>query len=203
MATIIVPAEYQSDAGKYYDYAINIKYARAIHMQWRWNVRNDGEGPGWIDFWIELKREVGWREGTMFYHPDPTWVVYEPGRVPFHGLKYSTDFLDSPESKEFSRLRAGVRVEPGFQGVMIPKGNELHTVTGQLTIPGPEFSQLAKTFWERRLGKAYGSGYQPAQKFHLTVKLIGLAEPQAAFNGPNATILAEHRYKDLFEVEYA
>jgi hypothetical protein len=201
MAAIIIPAEYESVAGKYYDNATDINDARLIHMRWRWNVRNIGDGPGWVDFWVELKRNKGWMEGG-FSSRDVGWVVYEPGREPPHGLQFFTNFLDEPEQKEFAGLSRGVKVKPGFQGRQIPKGGEWYEVEGQLTIPGPSFSTAARTFWDRRLGKAYGFR-KPAQKFHLTVKLIGLDKPDSAFDGSYAKVLGEYRWGDLFEVEYA
>lgn len=198
MPTIIIPASHETQP--YYERPLDIRKAKRITMSWFWNMQNVGVGEGWVDFWIELKRDVGVREGG-WGSQDETWLIYQPGGNPgANGLQYMQGYLNTPEQKNFAKI-GGVTVEPGLGGVWIPADGKEYTARGSLTIPGPRYNTEARTFWERRLGGAYGSGYQPAQKFHLTVKLFQLDHAKAYYAGRYAHELGEHRWENLFEVE--
>ena len=196
MSTIIIPASHEPQP--YYERPLNIRNAKRIKMMWAWNMENVGPGEGWVDFWIELKRDVGPREGGWNAR-DETWLIYEPGKTTNDGLQYMQGYLNSPEQKNFAKI-GGVTVEPGRGGVWVEAGGGNRTAHGSLTIPGPRYNTEARTFWERRLGGAY-TGYKPGQKFHLTVKLFQLDHPRAGFAGPHGHELGEHRWENLFEIE--
>ena len=193
MTAVIIPGSHQNN----FEPMFPIKGSKKIKMTWDAIIANEGEGPGWYDWWIEFKHDRG------FPWPDLTWVEYAPGwpvkMNPYDkgsgGLKpIATGMLPNPELKEFAAV-GGVGVHPGKSVPIAPGERKL--INGELTIPGPGHSPKAAEFW--RFMETSGRDDQ-VWNFHLTVDLISQKEQGAYYAGGKAETVARHRWENIFSV---
>ena len=154
----------------------------------------------------------------MGWGRDVSWLVYEPGG-PFNpglgpgpeGLQYKGPprgfFAEtSPlEAQGFYALREDYEIVPGGNKGIVSLSTT--DARGKLTIPGGQASPEAGEFWTKMLRQ-----FRQGLKFHLTVKLYAhdgsgldpysLGRIDDSFWKSNgATLLGEHTWKDIFEVE--
>ncbi|HIB69447.1 MAG TPA: hypothetical protein EYO33_31285 [Phycisphaerales bacterium] len=198
MTAVIIPGSHQNNFVPVFE----IKGAKKLGMEWLSVVRNEGEGPGWVDWWIEFKHDKGSFVGIG--GGDTLWVEYAPGWPvskihPYDkgsgGLKpIAKGALTGPEQRNFAAI-GGVEVSPG-KSIRVDPGETIN-FEGTLTIPGPGFSPKAAEFW--RFMETTG-GSRDTWNFHLTVDLIEQREPGAYYEGGRAQTIARHRWENIFSV---
>jgi len=192
MSSIIIPADHDRPSER--ESVLVIRGAREITMEWEWEVRNEGDGDGWADYWIQLQKEVGTREAL--WSKDKTWLEYHPGV----GLKFEEGYLADRWQKEFAKL-GGVEVYPKIPGgrLQVVQPGKTRKIVGRLTIPGPDFSARAYNFWSSLW---YSQGYNPDPTFNLEIRLYMLSKKDAAFDSTqNAKLLGKHRWGKLWKVK--
>jgi len=198
MTAIIIPSSHQNNFSPIFE----IKGAKKLKMNWETVIANEGDGPGWYDWWIEFKHDKGSFIGIG--GGDTLWVEYAPG---WPGIKYkpydkgsggfkpiAVRTLTGPEQKNFAAI-GGVDVFPGKSLPIAP--GEQKRIYGELTIPGPGHSPKAAEFW--RFMETTG-GTRDTWNFHLTVDLISQREPGAYYGGGRAETVARHRWENIFSV---
>ena len=72
MTAVIIPGSHQNNFVPVFE----IKGAKKLGMEWLSVVRNEGDGPGWVDWWIEFKHDKGSFIGIG--GGDTLWVEYRP-----------------------------------------------------------------------------------------------------------------------------
>ena len=197
MTAVMVPGSHQNNLTPLFE----IKGAKKLQMNWHTIIANEGEGPGWYDWWIEFKHDKGSFVGIG--GGDTLWVEYAPGWKtskihPYDkgsgGLKKIDAGWADPEQKNFAAI-GGVDVFPG-KSLPIAPGEQMR-IHGSLTIPGPGFSPKAAEFW--RFMETTG-GTRDTWNFHLTVDLISQREPGAYYGSGRAETVGRHRWENIFSV---